>query len=349
MDKITAVGLDLAKQIIQVHAVDAAGRVVLRKVVRRERLLALLAQFPRSVVGMEACSGAHHWARELVKRGHDARIMAAEFVRPFRKSRAAKNDANDAEAVCTAVLQPNMRFVTVKNVEQQALLCLHRVRQGWIEERTATLNRLRGLLAEFGQVVPQSALALYRALPVILAPDDRRVPATVCRCMQDLREHVRALDGRMAALDREIAQHARSSESAQRIAALCGVGPNTASAMVATVGNARDYRNGRQFAAWLGLVPKQYSSGGKTRLGRITKRGDAYLRTLLIQGARSALQAALRRPPAKRDRLSAWMVQLAQRVGYHKTLVAIANKHARIIWALLAHDAAFDRAYAATH
>ena len=349
MDKITAVGLDLAKQIIQVHAVDGAGRVVLRKVVRRERLLALLAQFPRCVVGMEACSGAHHWARALVELGHDARIMAAEFVRPFRKSVAAKNDANDAEAVCTAVRQANMRFVTVKTIEQQALLCLHRVRQGWIEERTASINRLRGLLAEFGQVVPQSALALYRALPVILAPEDRRVPAAVGRCLQDLREHVRALDERIAALDREIAQHARSSESAQRIAALCGVGPNTASAVVATVGNAREYRNGRQFAAWLGLVPKQYSSGGKTKLGRITKRGDAYLRTLLIQGARFALQAALRRTPGKRDRLSAWMVQLAQRVGYHKTLVAIANKHARIIWVLLARDTSFDRTHVPMH
>ncbi len=349
MDKITAVGLDLAKQIIQVHAIDVTGRVVLRKVVRRERLLSLLAQFPRCVVGMEACSGAHHWARELTQLGHDTRIMAAEFVRPFRKSLAAKNDANDAEAVCTAMLQPNMRFVTNKSVEQQALLCLHRVRQGLIEERTASINRLRGLLAEFGQVAPQSAPALQRTLSLLLATEDARLPALVRRCTQDLREHVRAVEGRIAALDREIAQHAQGSESARRIAALCGVGPNTASAVVATVGNARDYRNGRQFAAWLGLVPKQYSSAGKTKLGRITKRGDAYLRTLLIQGARSALQAALRRAPAKRDRLSAWIVQLAQRVGYHKTLVAIANKHARIIWALLVRDAVFDRAYAGTN
>jgi transposase len=348
MDKITAVGLDLAKQIIQVHAIDATGRVVLRKVVRRERLLALLAQFPRCVVGMEACSGAHHWARELTQLGHDARIMAAEFVRPFRKSLSAKNDANDAEAVCTAMMQPNMRFVTRKSVEQQALLCLHRVRQGLIEERTASINRLRGLLAEFGQVVPQSAPALHRALLGLLAAD-ARLPAMVRRCTQDLREHVLAVEGRIAALDREIAQHAQGSESARRIAALCGVGPNTASAVVATVGNARDYRNGRQFAAWLGLVPKQYSSAGKTKLGRISRRGDAYLRTLLIQGARSALQAALRRAPAKRDRLSAWIVQLAQRVGYHKTLVAIANKHARVIWALLARGETLDRARGAAH
>jgi transposase len=347
MDKITAVGLDLAKQIIQVHAIDAAGRVVLRKAVRRERLLALLAQLPCCVVGMEACSGAHHWARELKKLGHEPRIMAAEFVRPFRKSLAAKNDANDAEAICTAVVQPNMRFVSIKSVEQQALLGLHRVRQGLIEERTASINRLRGVLAEFGVVLPQSAAVLQRALPALLA-DDGRLPPLVQRSLQALLEHLRDLDSRIAGFDRDIAQHARSSASAQRLGALSGVGPLTASAVVATVGNAHDYRNGRQFAAWLGLVPRQYSSGGKRKLGSITRRGDAYLRALLIQGARSTLQAALRRAPAQHDRLSAWVVQLAQRVGYHKTLVAIANKHARIIWALLARDQTLDLARAST-
>ena len=343
MDKITAVGLDLAKQIIQVHAVDAAGRVVLRKAVRRERLLALLAQFPCCVVGMEACSGAHHWARELRKLGHEPRIMAAEFVRPFRKSLAAKNDANDAEAICTAVVQPNMRFISIKSVEQQALLSLHRVRQGLIEERTATINRLRGVLAEFGVVLPQSATVLQRALPAVLA-DEERLPALVQRSVQALLEHLRDLDAHVAEFDRAIAQHAKSSAPAQRLVALTGIGPLTASAVVASVGNAQDYRNGRQFAAWLGLVPRQYSSGGKIKLGRITRRGDASLRALLIQGARSALQAALRRAPARRDRLSAWIVQLAQRVGYHKTLVAIANKHARIIWALLARNQTFEHA-----
>jgi transposase len=348
MDKITAVGLDLAKQIIQVHAIDTAGRVVLRKAVRRERLLALLAQFPSCVVGMEACSGAHHWARALKQLGHEPRIMAAEFVRPFRKSLGAKNDANDAEAVCTAVVQPNMRWVTIKSVEQQALLSLHRLRQGLIEERTATINRLRGVLAEFGVVLPQSAAVLQRALPALLA-DEQRLPALVQRSAQVLREHLHDLELRVGEFDRAIAHHAKTSAPAQRLAALTGIGPTTASAVVATVGNAHDYRNGRQFAAWLGLVPRQYSSGGKIKLGRITRRGDAYLRALLIQGARSALQAALRRTPAKRDRLSAWIVQLAQRVGYHKTLVAIANKHARIIWALLARNQTFDRAPMVTH
>jgi transposase len=343
MDKITVVGLDLAKQIIQVHAIDAQGRVVLRKAVRRERLLALLAQFPRCVVGMEACSGAHHWARELARLGHEPRIMAAEFVRPFRKSLAAKNDANDAEAVCTAVRQPNMRFVSIKSVEQQALLSLHRVRQGLIEERTATINRLRGLLAEFGVVIGQSPRAIERALPALLT-DTERLPPLAQRCSRALQEQVRALEARISDFDRDINQHAKASESAQRLMALIGVGAITASAVVATAGNARDYRNGRQFAAWLGVVPRQCSSGGKVRLGGITRRGDAYLRTLFIQGARSTLQSALRRTPQRRDRLSAWIVRLLQRVGYHKTLVAIANKHARISWVLLARGERFDSA-----
>src|SRR5439155_11726811 len=278
MDKITVVGLDLAKQIIQVHGVDVAGRVVLRKTVRRERLLALLAQFPRCVVGMEACSGAHHWARELARLGHEPRIMAAEFVRPFRKSIAAKNDANDAEAVCTAMRQPNMRFVSIKSIEQQAVLGLHRVRQGFIEERTAMINRLRGLLAEFGIVIAHSPAAVARTLPALLADADR-LPALAQRCAGALQAQVRELEARIAEFERAIGQHTKGSESAQRLTALIGVGAITASAVVATIGSARDYRNGRQFAAWLGLVPRQASSGGKVRLGRITRRGDAYLRT----------------------------------------------------------------------
>jgi transposase len=339
MSKITTVGLDLAKQVIQMHGIDAAGRVVLRKRVRRERVLELCAQLQSCVIGMEACSGAHHWARELAQLGHTPRIMAAEFVRPFRKSMAAKNDANDAEAVCTAVTQTNMRFVTIKTVEQQAVLGLHRVRQGFIEERTATINRLRGLLAEFGIVIAQSPAAIER----IYASVCDRLPLLVQRCAQTLQDHIRALELRIAEFDRDIGRHAKTSEPAQRLAALTGIGSITASAVVATVIEARDYRNGRQFAAWLGLVPRQYSSGGKVKLGRITRRGDAYLRTLLIQGARSTLQSALRRTPERHDRLSVWIVRLLQRVGYHKTLVAIANKHARIIWALLARGETFDR------
>src|SRR5438046_4371840 len=215
--------------------------------------------------------------------------MAAEFVRPFRKSLAAKNDANDAEAICTAVVQPNMRFVNLKSVEQQALLSLHRIRQGLIEERTATINRLRGVLAEFGVVFPQSAVRLQRALPAVLA-DEQGLPALVQRSVQMLREHLHDLDARLAEFDRDIAQHAKSSAPAQRLVALSGRGPLTASAVVASLGNGQYYRTGRQFAAWLGLVPRQYSSGGKRKLGRITRRGDAYLRAL---DPRRALNATI--------------------------------------------------------
>jgi transposase len=340
MDKITTVGLDLAKQVMAVHGVGAEGRMVVRKVLRRDQLLGWSASLSPCVIAMEACGGAHHWARELVRQGHTVRIIAAEFVRPFRKS--GKNDANDAEAICTAARQPNMRFVAMKSEAQQAALCVHRLRQGLVEERTALINRLRGLLTEFGVVAPLSPEKLRRELARCQDPKDTRLPPLV---RQLVGEQVRALDRvdeRLAAYAEHIAAQARGSELAKRLQTLVGVGPTTAAALVATVGEPQEFRNGRQFAAWLGLTPKQHSTGGKTRLGRITKRGDAYLRTLLILGAKSALQAALRKPPAVRPRLQQWIVTILDRIGYHKTLVAIANKHARIIWALLVNGEEFD-------
>ena len=340
MEKITTVGLDLAKQVMAVHAVDSDGRMVTRKVVRRDALLRWMATLPRCVVAMEACGGAHYWARELTRQGHTVRIIAAEFVQAFRKS--GKNDANDAEAICTAVRQANMRFVAMKSVEQQAALCVHRLRQGLVEERTALINRLRGLLTEFGVVAPLSPEKLRRELARCQDPEDLRLTATVRQLVGDQLTALDQLELRMVAYAEQIAAQADQSEVAQRLQSIAGVGPTTAAAIVATVGQPQEFRNGRQFAAWLGLVPKQHSSGGKTRLGRITKRGDAYLRTLLILGAKSALQAALRKPPEARHRLQHWIVNVCARIGYHKTLVAIANKHARIIWALLVKGEAFD-------
>jgi transposase len=340
MDKITTVGLDLAKQVMAVHAVGAEGRMVLRKVLRRDQLLRWMATLPRCVVAMEACGGAHHWARELTGQGHTVRIIAAEFVRPFRKS--GKNDANDAEAICTAARQANMRFVAIKSVEQQAALCVHRLRQGLIEERTALINRLRGLLTEFGVVAPLSPEKLRRELARCQEPEDTRLPLSV---RQLVGEQVMALDqleARLASYAEQIAAQARGSDMAKRLQTIVGVGPTTAAALVATVSAPQEFSNGRQFSAWLGLTPKQHSTGGKTRLGRITKRGDAYLRTLLILGAKSALQAALRKPPELRHQLQRWIVAVLDRIGYHKTLVAIANKHARIIWALLVKGEDFD-------
>ena len=340
MEKITTVGLDLAKQVMAVHGVGAEGRMMLRKVLRRDQLLSWSASLSPCVMAMEACGGAHHWARELTRQGHTVRIIAAEYVQPFRLG--GKNDANDAEAICTAARQAHMRFVAIKSVEQQAALCVHRLRQGSVEERTALINRLRGLLTEFGVVAPLSPEKLRRELVRCQDPDDPRLPLMV---RQLVGEQMRALDQveeRMAAYAEQIAAQARGSEVAKRLQTIVGVGPTTAAALVATVSAPQEFSNGRQFSAWLGLTPKQHSTGGKTRLGRITKRGDAYLRTLLILGAKSALQAALRKPPEVRHRLQQWIVTTLDRIGYHKTLVAIANKHARIIWALLVKGEDFD-------
>jgi transposase len=256
------------------------------------------------------------------------KLMAPKFVAPYRKS--DKNDGNDAEAVCEAVGRPSMRFVPVKSAEQQALLTMHRVRQGFVVERTALINRLRGLLAEFGVVLPLRSVTVRRQ-----AADAAEVlPELARRAIADLLEQLRLLDGRIDAYDTEIEAQARLSEPARRLMKIRGIGPTTALAIVATVGNAREFKNGRQFAAWIGLVPGQYSTGGKARLGHISKRGDAYLRNLLVQGARSVLQTAA----AHQDRLSRWALELQERRGYYRTLVAIANKNARIAWALLAKN-----------
>ena len=344
MSEITTVGLDLAKRVVSLCGEDATDRVVVQRTLRREAVLAWFVQRPPCLVGMEACSSAHWFARELAALGHTARIIAPEFVRPVRLS--GKNDANDAAAICAAVRQPQLRFVAVKSAEQQARLVVHRLRQGWQEERTAGLNRLRGLLAEFGRVYPNSAAAGLAGARAALA--DETLPAALRQGLARQLEHLRELETQLAACDREIAQQARDDPRAIRVARLCGVGALTASAVATTVVDASQFRCGRQFAAWLGLTPRQYSTGGKTRLGRITRRGDTYLRGLLVQGARSALQAAMRAAPERRTRLAAWMVDTHQRIGYHKTLVAIANKHARLIWVLLTRDEPL-RAHAAVN
>ena len=328
MNEITTVGIDLAKQVVSVHGIDARGQVLLRRTIRREKLAELVAQLPRCRLGMEACSGAHQWAREFQALGHEVRLMAPKFVIPYRKS--GKNDGNDAEAICEAVGRPNMRFVPVKSVEQQSILTLHRVRQGFVEERTATMNRIRDLLAEFGIVLPQRSVELRRRLAGAL----ERLPPLAARALGDLKAHVAVLDARIGEYEREITALARHSPAARRLQELPGVGPLTASAIVASVGAAHEFDNGRQFAAWLGLVPRQYSTGGKTRLGHITRRGDPYLRTLLILGARAVLHNAGRHE----HRLARWALSVRDRRGYHRACVAIAAKNARILWALLARD-----------
>ena len=335
---ITRIGLDIAKQVFQVHGVDEHGKGVLRKTLKRDQVVEFFAQVPPCLIGIEACGSAHYWARTLTELGHTVRLMAGQFVAPYRKS--GKNDANDAEAICEAVGRPSMRFVPVKSEEQQAVLLVHRARELMVENRTAQVNQIRGLLAEFGLVVPQGIETLKRQLPDILQDAENGLPALARETLADLMAQVRHGDERVAHYDGQIAQLAAQSEPVQRLMKLEGIGPLTATALVASVGNAQVFDNGRQFAAWLGMVPKQHSSGGKFRLGHITKRGDPYLRKLLIHGARSVMSTLSRRDDAK----SRWVQQLKDRSGANIAAVALAAKHARIVWALLTKGEAYQPA-----
>jgi transposase len=326
---ILFVGIDLAKNVFAVHGVNDAGKPELvRPAVPRAKLLELMAGLPPCTIGMEACTGAHHWARLFQSHGHTVRLMAPKFVAPYRLSgKRGKNDAADAAAICEAVQRPNMRFVPIKNTAQQGQLMVHRARQGFVEQRTATLNRIRGLLSELGIVLPLKA-ATVRSQAAVLLED---LPGWANTVVGDLLSEVHRLDERIAEYDRHVALMARQDDRARQLMRLSGVGETTATALLAMIGNGHDFTNGRQLSAWLGLVPGQYSSGGKTRLGRITKAGDPYLRSLLIMGARAVLNAAKN----KADGFSRWAVALAERRGYWKAVVAIAAKNARMAWAVL--------------
>lgn len=332
---ILTVGIDTAKNVFAVHGVDAAGQVQLRQPrVPRAKLTALIASLPPCTIGMEACTGAHHWARQFAAHGHTVRLMAPKLVSPYRRSgKRGKNDAADAAATCEAVGRPDMRFVPVKTEDQQARLMVHRARQGFVTTRTATINRIRGLLAEFGVVLPLKAEVVRRQAAATLED----LPGWANLVIGDLLSEVHHLDQRIGQYDAHIRQMARHSTPAQQLMQLMGVGEVTATAIAATVGNAREFHSSRQFAAWLGLVPAQYSSGGKARLGRITKAGDAYLRGLLVIGARAVLNAAAH----KSDPISRWALALAERRGYWKAVVAIAAKNARMAWAVLTKGEAF--------
>lgn len=340
MVKITTLGIDLAKSTLSVHGVDARGNALLRKSMSRAKLLEFMASLEPCLVGMEACGGAHDLARRLSALGHPVRLMAARFVQPYRKNQ--KNDGNDAEAICEAVGRPNMRFVPVKSAEQQALLTVHRVRMALIESRTALINQLRGLLAEFGILMPKGRYQLRAHItPALDHPDLPELARTVLKA---LNARIGVLDSEILAHDRRIEAYARENPLAQRIGAICGIGPISASAIVASIGEATLFKNGRQFCAWLGLVPRQYSTGGKPRLGRITKRGDVYLRTLLVHGARAALTVLAKRT----DRLATWAQALIARRGYKKAIVALAAKNARIAWAVLASGKPYEIKHSAS-
>lgn len=332
---IVTVGIDLAKNVFAVHGVDEAGKPALvRPEVPRAKLVELIANLPACLIGMEACSGAHHWAREFAKFGHTVRMMAPKFVVPYRMSgKRGKNDAADAAAICEAVTRPNMRFVPVKSIEQQSHLFVHRARQGYVEQRTAQINRIRGLLSELGIVLPLKAATVRREAHKHLED----LPGWCNTVVGDALSELTRLDARITEYDKYIAQSAKDDEQARQLMRLGGVGPTTASAIVATVGKGHDFTCGRQFCAWLGLVPGQYSSGGKQRLGRITKAGDPYLRTLLIMGGRAVLSAAKK----KTDSVSRWAIGVQERRGYWKAVVAIAAKNARMCWAMLQQGESF--------
>jgi transposase len=333
---VDILGIDLAKRVFQLHAADAKGHATHRDRISRSRFLQTVSDLRPRVVAMEACGSAHHWGRQFQALGIEVRLISPQYVSPFVKTN--KNDRNDAEAIVEAASRPAMRFVPVKSVEQQDIQATHRVRELLMRQRTAVINQIRGLLAERGQIMAQSPQALRRALPEVLALEDSEVTA-VCRSLvTELQEHLSMLEGRIALLEQRIKAFMKSSVLCQRISTLEGVGPITATAIVGAIGNASDFKNGRHLAAWLGLVPRQRSSGGKVCQQGISKRGDGYIRRLLIHGARAALKYIA----GKTDARSRWVQELIVRRGYNRAVVALANKKARIIAAVLRSDRAYQ-------
>ena len=332
---IIVIGIDLAKNIFAVHGVNENGRAELVKPkVSRDQLLPLIANLPPCTIGMEACSGAHYWARLFRQHGHTIKLMAPKFVTPYRMSgKRGKNDAADAAAICETITRPHMRFVPIKEEHQQTILCLHRTRQSFVAERTATYNRLRGLISEFGIVLPQKVTSLRQGIGKHL--DD--LPGYAKQCITDLLAHADQLDARIADYDKIIAKAARENAHSRRLMQRPGIGPITASALLASIGNGHDFKNGRKNAAWIGLTPGQHSGGGKARLGHITKAGDSYLRSLLVMGARAVLNST----GDKQDYFSCWARNLVARRGYWRAVVAIAAKNERVSWAVLKYSEDF--------
>lgn len=336
--KLTTIGIDLAKNVFQVHGEDEKGKAMLKKQLKRSQMLSFFANMTPTRIGMEACGSAHYWARKLESLGHSVRLIPPQYVKPFVKRN--KNDAADAEAICEAVTRPNMPTVPIKNVEQQAILSVHRARQGFVKARTAQANQIRGLLAEYGIAIPQGIGHIAKRVPEILEDGENDLPGSFRLLIQRLVDHLKELDRRVVELETEIQFWHRENPASQKLAKIPGIGPMTASAMVASIGDARNFKNGRQLAAWLGIVPKQRSTGGKSTLLGISKRGDTYLRTLLIHGARAVIRMAERKPET-----DTWLKKLLARRNKNVATVALANKNARTIWALLANDREYESGY----
>ena len=326
---VRVLGIDLGKNLLHVYGMDGNGRNVLRKVLKRGEVLEFLANMKPCLIGMEACSGAHHWGRKLLELGHDVKLMAPQLVKPYVKG--SKNDYNDAAGICEAVSRESMRFVAVKSVEQQEILALHRIRSLAVGHRTALINQIRGLVMEFGIAIPEGAERLRKRLSELVDSNEQGLSVAFMRLLKGLQEELNRLDEQISDYDRQIKAMSEQLEACRHLMTIPGMGALTASALVATVGDVKSFRDGREMAAWLGLVPRQHSTGGKTRLLGITKRGDSYVRKLLIHGAHSVLMWAGK----KEDRVSRWVVGVEQRRGWCVAVTALAAKNVRIAWALL--------------
>jgi transposase len=330
MQAVTTIGLDIAKSVFQIHGVDAQGNVVVRRQLRRRQVLPFFKKLPSCLVGVEACATSHHWSRELQALGHTVRLMPPVYVKPYLKRQ--KNDAADAEAICEAVMRPSMRFVATKTPEQQSCLMLHRTRHLFIRQQTAVINAIRAHLAEFGIVAPVGRNGVEELLDVVADPDDERVPEVARECLAALGAQLRMLKAQVLEFDRRILAWHRSNETSKRLDEIPGVGPALATALVASIADPRAFRSGRDFSAWVGLVPKQNSSGGKERLGSITKRGDRYLRGLFTAGALAVIRYAKIHGTKHRP----WLTSLLSRRPTKVAAIALANKIARMAWAMMA-------------
>jgi transposase len=330
MQTITTIGLDIAKSVFQVHGVDAEGKVILRRQLKRRYVLTFFQKLPSCLVGIEACASSHHWSRELQALGHTVRLMPPAYVKPYVKRQ--KNDAADAEAICEAVSRPNMRFVETKTPEQQSCLMLHRARHLFIRQQTAVINSIRAYLAEFGIVAPVGRQGVEQLLGVVADANDNRLPEVARDCVAALGAQLQMLKAQILQFDRLISAWHRSSEASKRLDAIPGVGPVLATALVASVADPKAFRSGRDFSAWIGLVPKQNSSGGKERLGNISKRGDRYLRSLFTTGALAVIRYAKIHGTKHRP----WLTALLARRPTKVAAIALANKLARMAWAMMA-------------
>jgi transposase len=329
MQAVTTIGLDIAKSVFQVHGVDAEGNVIVRRQLKRRHVLAFFQKLPRCVVGLEACASSHYWARGLQALGHTVRMMPPAYVKPYVKRH--KNDAADAEAICEAATRPTMRFVTIKTPEQQSCLMLHRTRHLFIRQQTAVINAIRAHLAEFGIVAPVGRNGVEQLLEVVANPDDKRLPEIARACVAALGAQLQTLKAQILQFDRLIMTWHRSNEASKRLDEIPGVGPVLATALVASIADPKAFRSGRDFSAWIGLVPKQNSSGGKERLGNISKRGDRYLRSLFTTGALAVIRYAKIHGTKHRP----WLTALLARRPTKVAAIALANKIARMAWAIM--------------